>query len=298
MEIKEIDLFLEYLEYQRNFSLHTIQNYETDLHFFEKFLNTISVSSISKVTYQDLRKYLEYMYHKQYKSATMNRHISSVKSFFHYLQKEGIIKENPSLLLGTVKKEKKLPKSLNNETMETLLSTEPETSKFPRRDAAIIEVLYSTGIRVSELVSIKLKDVELSENRIKITGKGNKERYVLFGDICKEKMLAYVQDERTKLLKGKRGEDLFVNKNGNPLTDRGVRLIINTILKRKGEKIHVTPHMLRHTFATDMLNGGADLKTVSDLLGHESLSTTGIYTHISNERLRKVILQSHPRARK
>lgn len=292
----EITLFLEYLEYQKNFSSHTIQNYERDLTSFLSFLKEISISSFSKVEYHHLRKYLEYMYNKQYASATMNRHISAIKSFFHYLQREGKIQENPTVLFGTVKKEKRLPKYLNSEDMETLLLLPDIQTPLGQRDAAMLEVFYSTGVRVSELVSIKLRDVELSSNRIKITGKGNKERYVLFGDICREKMLLYVREGRNQLLKNTQCDALFLNKNGGALTERGVRTSINNIILKAGEKMHVTPHMLRHTFATDLLNGGADLKTVSELLGHESLSTTGIYTHVSNERLRSVFLASHPRA--
>lgn len=292
----EISLFLEYLEYQRHFSSYTIKNYERDLISFALFLRSISVSNFAKVEYPHLRKYLEYMYNKQYASATMNRHISAIKSFFRYLQREDKIKENPTLLFGTVKKEKRLPKYLNSEDMETLLLLPDVKTPLGQRDAAMLEVFYSTGVRVSELVSIKLKDVELSSNRIKITGKGNKERYVLFGDVCREKMLLYVKDGRNHLLKKTQCDALFLNKDGRPLTERGVRTSIHNIILKAGEKMHVTPHMLRHTFATDLLNGGADLKTVSELLGHESLSTTGIYTHVSNERLRSVFLASHPRA--
>lgn len=296
--MSEIDSFLEYLEYQKNFSLYTIENYEKDLISFSHFLKTISIFSFSEVKYNHLRKYLEFMYDKKYASATMNRHISAIKSFFYYLKKENKIKENPASLLGTVKKEKKLPKYLNSEDIETLLLLPDIATPLGQRNAAILEVFYSTGVRVSELVSIKLKDVELSSNRIKITGKGNKERYVLFGEICKEKILHYVKKGRMQLLKNKQCDFLFLNKNGTPLTERGVRVLINNTLKKAGEKMHVSPHMLRHTFATNLLNGGADLKTVSELLGHESLSTTGIYTHISNERLRSVLLSSHPRAHK
>lgn len=296
MEMREIDLFLEYLEYQRNFSSYTVQNYEKDLISFATFLKTLSVSSFSKVTYFHLRKYLEFMYEKKYASATMNRHISAIKSFFRYLKREDLISFDPAILLGTVKKEKKLPKYLNSEDIETLLLLPDIDTPLGQRDSAILEVFYATGVRVSELVSIRLRDVELSSQRIKITGKGNKERYVLFGDICQEKMLCYVKKGRNVLLGKKQSDFLFLNKNGCPLTERGVRTIIDRVLQKAGERMHVSPHMLRHTFATNLLDGGADLKTVSELLGHESLSTTGIYTHISNERLRSVFLSSHPRA--
>lgn len=294
---EQIDMFLEYLEYQKNYSSYTVLNYEEDIATFILFLKEKKIYDLKRVNYKVLRNYLEYLYDRNYQSSTINRHISSVKSLFHYLEKENIIQNNPTILLSSVKKEKKLPKVIGYNEIETILLLPDISTPLGQRDSALLEVLYSCGIRVSELVSIQLKDVELSENRIKIMGKGNKERYVLYGEICKEKMLKYVREGRENLLKGKKSPYLFLNKDGNLLTTRGIRKIIDRILKVGGEKLHITPHMLRHTFATHMLNEGADLRTVQELLGHENLSTTQIYTHVSNERLRSVYLHSHPRAR-
>lgn len=298
-KIEEVmDSFLVYLEYQKNYSKYTILNYEEDIETFFIFLKDQKVTNIKKVDYKILRNYLEYLYDRNYKSSTINRHISSIKSLFHYLEKENRIDNNPTVLLSSVKKEKKLPKVIGYNEIETILLLPDISTPLGQRDSALLEVLYSCGVRVSELVSIQLKDVELSEDRIKILGKGDKERYVLYGEICREKMLRYVKDGRERLLKGKQSPYLFLNKDGNPLTTRGVRKIIDRILKVGGEKLHITPHMLRHTFATHLLNEGADLRTVQELLGHENLSTTQIYTHVSNERLRSVYLHSHPRASK
>lgn len=293
-----LDDFLEYLEYQRNYSKYTLINYQKDIETFYIFLKEKNITNIKKIDYKTLRNYLEYLYEKKYTSSSINRHISSLKSYFKYLKRENIIENNPALLLSTVKKEKKLPKIINTNDIETILLLPDISTPLGLRDSAILEMFYSTGIRVSELVKIKISDVELSENRIKIEGKGNKERYVLYGNILKEKMLKYVKDGRKKLLKEKQSKYLFLNKNGDKLTERGVRVIIDNILKKAGEKNHISPHMIRHTFATHMLNEGADLKIVQELLGHENLSTTQIYTHVSNERLKNVFLHSHPRAHK
>lgn len=296
--MEELDNFLEYLEYQKNYSKYTLINYQKDIETFYIFLKENKINNIKKVDYKILRNYLEYLYNKKYTSSSINRHVSSIKTYFKYLERENIIKNNPSILLNTVKKEKKLPKVINSNDIETILLLPDISTPLGMRDSAILEMFYSTGIRVSELVKIKLNDVELSENRIKIEGKGNKERYVLYGNILKEKMLKYVKEGRKELLQEKQNKYLFLNKNGEKLTERGVRVIIDNILKKAGEKIHISPHMLRHTFATHMLNEGADLKIVQELLGHENLSTTQIYTHVSNERLKNVFLHTHPRAHK
>ena len=293
----QIESFLEYLEYQKNYSEKTIFGYREDLYDFLDFCKKNHNENIYNIDYLFLRKYILHLYEKKYEKTTMNRHISSLKSFFKYLLKQNMIESNPTVLLESIKKDKKLPKYLNYHELEDFLDIPDSKTPLGQRNMVILELLYSTGIRVSELVSIKLKDVELSENRIKVFGKGSKDRYVLYGKMCKEKMLMYVKDGRGKLLKGKNSVYLLVNNQGNKLTEAGVRYIFNQILLHSCMKKHVTPHMLRHTFATHMLNEGADLKVVQELLGHENLSTTQIYTHVSNERLRSVYLNAHPRAK-
>ena len=295
---EEENSFLDYLENIKNYSDKTVDSYEKDLNNFIEFCNQNKIDDVRKIDYPFFRKYLLYLYENKYQKTTINRHISSIKSFFKYLVKEGKIKENPTILLETIKKDKKLPKYLTYSMIEEFLNLPDKNTPLGQRDMVILELLYSTGIRVSELVSITLKDIELSENRIKVKGKGSKDRYVLYGNVLKDKMLLYVQDGRQKILKQKKSKYLIINNQGNKITESGVRYIFDVLLKKACIKNHITPHMLRHTFATHMLNEGADLKVVQELLGHENLSTTQIYTHVSNERLRSVYLNAHPRAKR
>ena len=279
-----IDDFLNYLKYQKGFSLNTIKNYSIDLNDFQKFVDN------KKIDIDTIRKYLKNLYNKNYSNKTISRKVSSLKSYFKYAYSENFIDDNPMSLISNPKISKKLPNYLNYNDLEKLLNY-PDTSKtYGLRDALILEMLYSSGTRVSELTNIKIKDIDLANRKIKILGKGNKERYVFYGTKC-EKLL-------NQYLKNNESEYLFINKHGNKLNERTVRKIVDENAKKAGLALHVTPHTLRHTYATHLLNDGADLKSVGDLLGHENLSTTQIYTHVSNERLREVYLKAHPRARK
>lgn len=289
--MKEIESFIEYLDFEKRFSKHTSLNYEIDLKEFLEFQE----KDIKDIDINDIREYLKFLYDKKYSNATISRKVSSLKSFFKYLSGENKIKENPMLLISNPKKEKKLPNFLNYEDLEKLLNIPDLKISDGQRDALIMEMLYSTGIRVSELVNIKIKDIDFTDEKIIILGKGNKERYVYYGSKCQNLLKLYLKEGRKDL---PQSEYLFTNKHGNKINDRVIRMIIERNTKLAGIKQHVTPHTLRHTYATHMLNEGADLKSVSDLLGHENLSTTQIYTHVSNERLRNVYLNSHPRAKK
>lgn len=293
---KLITKFLNYIEYERNYSSHTKLNYKKDLEQFYKFLTAKKQKKITTVTYDIIREYLVTLSEKGYTASSQSRHVSTLKSFFKYLQSENVITENPMLLISNPKKEKKLPSYLNGSDLETFLELPSKETKLGIRDRFILELLYSTGIRVSELTNMKLKDINQTQKQIKILGKGSKERYVYYGKKCQEKMDQYLIRSRPLLTKGKEIEELLIDYKGEPLTTRGIRDIINRITKKAGSKYHIYPHMLRHTFATDMLNHGADLKSVQTLLGHENISTTGIYTHVSNQRLREVYRKSHPRA--
>ena len=292
--IKNLELFLDYLEFEKNFSINTIVGYKKDINEFISFLDD---KKITNPEYNDIREYLSYMYDKKYKSKTIARHISSLKSFYKYLFRNEIIDNNPMVLISTPKLEKNLPNYLNIDDIESLLKISDRTTPLGLRNALILEMLYATGIRVSELVNIKIKDIDFNERRILILGKGNKERIVLFGHTCEELLNDYINHSRSKLIKIN-SDYLLINKNGTNLSDRAIRLILDDVVKKSCLKLNVSPHTLRHTFATHLLNNGADLKTVQELLGHENISTTGIYTHVSNERLRKVYLESHPRAHK
>ena len=286
--------FLKYLKIEKNYSDNTYKNYEKDLLEYQEYLNKENID-ITKTNYKLVRKYLTYMFDKNYSKKTISRHISTLRSFYKYLKEEKIIKNNPMLLISNPKLDKKLPNFLYYDELEILLNIPDKENILGLRDSLILELLYSTGVRVSELVNIKMKDINFNEKRILILGKGNKERYVLYGNTLQELLELYLKNSREVL--NKNSEYLVLNKNGEKITDRGIRLIINKILKKGELDYHVSPHTLRHTFATHMLENGADLKSVQELLGHSSMSTTQIYTHITNERLRNVYLKTHPRAR-
>jgi len=303
-----VDKFLDYLKYEKNFSDHTIINYRIDL---EEFYNYLNGKKINTIDVNFVREYLKELYNKKYSSSSISRKVSSLKSYFKYLEAENKIKTNPMTLISNPKKEKKLPNFLNYNDLEKLLNTPDKNTEEGIRDTLILEMLYSTGIRVSELVNIQIKNINTYEHKILVLGKGNKERYVYYGTKCqkgwgkvnKERYVYYgtkcqkILDDYLKIRKANTNY-LLVNKHGNKLNERTVRKIIEETTKKAGINVHVTPHVLRHTYATHMLNEGADLKSVGDLLGHENLSTTQIYTHVSNERLRNVYLNSHPRAKK
>lgn len=287
--------FLKYIDLEKNYSNYTLINYKDDLSFYLDFLNKENIDVLDS-DYKVIRNYLSYMYNKKYSSKTISRHISSLRSFYKYMLKENYIVKNPMTLISNPKQESKLPHFLYYNELETILNIPDKSTPLGQRDSVILELLYSTGIRVSELVNIKLKDINLSTRKIRILGKGNKERIVLYGEYLKNLLDIYLNDGREKLVKNNQ-EYLVLNKNGSGLTTRGVRVIIDNILKKGEIDFHISPHVLRHTFATHMLDSGADLKSVQELLGHENLSTTQIYTHVSNERLRKVYLSTHPRAK-
>lgn len=291
------DAFLSYLKNQKGYSPHTILNYDNDLKAFLSFLQQEEISVYKEIDYKMIRNYLNYLDEKNFSKTTIARHISSLRSFYKYLLKEEIVSKNPMLFISNPKLDKKLPKFLYEGEVEKLLSLPKLDHPKGIREALLLEFLYSTGVRVSELCSIQKKDISFSEKSVKVLGKGNKERYVYFGKPLEELLKLYLEESRPYFEKA-RNDYLFLNDSGNQLQDRRVRAIIDDLLKRSCADFHISPHTLRHSFATHMLNHGADLKTVQELLGHEDLSTTQIYTHISNERLRSVYLHSHPRAHK
>lgn len=287
--------FLKYLKEEKNYSKYTVINYGKDLKLFLRFLKDEKITDIKKIDYKIMRTYLSFLYDLDYSKKSIARNISTLRSFFHYLLKENKIDSNPMNLITNPKMDKKLPKVLYNEQLENLLAAPDTKTTLGQRDSVILETIYSTGVRVSELVSIKISDINFNEKTIKVLGKGSKERVVLFGSVLEKKLNLYLNDGRLSLLK-KPNDYLILNSRGNKITPRSIEIIIEKYLRQLGLNIKVTPHTLRHTFATDMLNNGADLKTVQELLGHESLSTTQIYTHVSNEHLRNVYLETHPRS--
>ncbi len=296
--INELNDFIDYINYQRGYSENTMINYTDDIKEFIVFLENNNIDNLDKVDYKTVKLYLMNLYNKKFSRNSVSRKLSSLRSFFKYLHNEGKVNMNPFSLISSPKKEKKLPKFLYNEDVEKIFDIPNINTDLGQRDRMILELLYDTGIRVSELVNITLKDINFEEKSIRILGKGNKERIVLFGNYALDSLDLYINNGRTHLLNGKSNDYLILNAKGNNITSRGVRLILDKIIKKASLNIHISPHTLRHTFATHLLENGADLLTVKELLGHSSLSSTSIYTHVTNERLRNVYLKSHPRAHK
>ena len=288
--------FVNYLNYERHLSNNTVLNYQLDLDNYFSYVKKNNINYIT-ITKDEIREYLKYMDTIKLKNKSISRHLSSLRMFYDYLLEKNIVERNVFKSIKSPKKERKLPNYLDYEDLDILLNAFDLNKPLELRNKLIIEMFYSTGVRVSELVNIKLNDFNFSDKSLKVFGKGSKERMVYFGDYVIELYNKYIII-RDKLLKGKKSEYLFINNKGDNLTVSGVTNMLNMILKKVSIKNDISPHTLRHTFATHMLNSGADLKSVQELLGHSSLSTTSIYTHISNERLRSVYLQTHPQARK
>lgn len=290
-----IDKFINYITNILNYSKYTSINYSDDLFTFNNFIKENNLD-ILKVEYKDIRNYLEYLYNLKYSNKSISRHISSLRAFYKYLLNEGYIKHNPMLLISNPKLETKLPVYLKTDEIELLLKITDTDNVVDIRNNLIIELLYSTGIRVGELVNIKLNDIDINNESIRILGKGSKERIVYFGKICKNSINKYIE-VRNSLLKDKTSDYLLINTYGNKMTDSLVRKEFEKIIKVNNLKFKFSPHTIRHTFATHMLDEGANLLSVKELMGHSSISSTGIYTHVSNEHLRNVYYKNHPRAR-
>jgi tyrosine recombinase XerC len=284
---KDPDKFFTYLEIEKNYSSHTILNYRIDLEEFIKFLDK---TPIEAVAYPDLRRFLAQLKGRNLKPRTVSRKLSSLRSYFKFLQREGVIKSNPARLLVTPKLDKPLPHFMSEEETVQLIESPKVGKTNSPRDRAIFEILYSTGIRVSELVGLDVDDVDFIGNIIKVMGKGKKERMVPVGDKALNALKEYMDGRKAD------NKYIFVNKNGTRLSDRSVRNIINKYILEQAMAQHVTPHMFRHSFATHLLDHGADLRSVQELLGHVNLSTTQIYTHLTTDKLKKVYDRSHPRA--
>ncbi|AUJ51804.1 tyrosine recombinase XerC [Staphylococcus hominis subsp. hominis] len=287
--------FLNMLKVERNFSDHTLKAYHDDLAQFNQFLEQ-ELLNLRTFEYKDARNYLSYLYSNNLKRTTVSRKISTLRTFYEFWMTQDTSVNNPFIQLVHPKKEQYLPQFFYEEEMEALFNTVSNDAKKGLRDRVVIELLYATGIRVSELVNIKVMDLDMNLPGVKVLGKGNKERFVPFGEFCRQSIEQYL--EKFKPLKSKRHPYLIVNMKGDPITERGVRYLLNDVVERTAGVTEIHPHKLRHTFATHLLNQGADLRTVQSLLGHVNLSTTGKYTHVSNQQLRKVYLSAHPRAKK
>lgn len=293
--------FLRYLRDERNYSPATIRSYGTDLDQFAAFLAARGggfgkfPEGINPLV---IRAFLARLHERKDSRATIARKLSALRSFFRWLVREGKLDENPARPVRTPRQEQKLPRLLGEAEVQVLLET-PETATLKgKRDRALLELLYATGMRVGEIVALDLEDVDLAEGTILVLGKGSKERHVLFGDKAKAAILDYLGARRASPARaaGKGADAVFVNKGGTRLTDRSVRRILAARLTECAVKHRISPHGLRHSFATHLLDRGADLRAIQELLGHASLSTTQRYTHVSTEQMLRVYNKAHPRA--
>jgi tyrosine recombinase XerC len=305
--------FMEKLKHEKGFSKHTLRAYQHDLAQFDKFLTDEKCKDLKHINHLLLRKFLATLRFEKNSKRTMARKLASLRSFFKFLNQEGELVSNPFEILRTPKQEKKLPHFLSIKDAEDLLKKPAKPSQAPGmtpndiklmglRDMAILETLYSTGIRVSELVGLNEEDVDFYGGMIKVQGKGKKERLAPIGSYAIKAIKEYVNSSQEHRRDGKkkkrlnRNAPLFLNKYGDRLSSRSVARSLDKYLKMTGINLLTSPHTFRHSFATHMLDKGADLRSVQELLGHSNLSTTQIYTHVTTERLKQVYDKTHPRA--
>lgn len=274
-----LQLFLIYLKEVKGSSMNTIQSYERDLKYFFEYLVTKDIKEVNKITSQDISKYLELLEEQQKSVSTISRTLASVRAFYNYLVKEEVMKENPATLIALPKIEKKIPKILSEAEIEILLKQPVATDLKGIRDKAMLELLYATGIRVSELISLKVTDVNLNQGYI-ICRDLVKERSIPIGKHAIAALKKYLTQVRHVMIRENTQEVLFVNCSGMPLTRQGFWKILKTYAKHAEIATDITPHMLRHSFAAHLIQHGANLKSVQQMLGHSDISTTQVYTHI------------------
>ena len=294
---KNIEDFEKYLKNERRYPSTTINSYLYDIKKYQIFLSKHKNIDYKTITKEEIRELLKEETEYGESKSSISRMLSALRHFYRYLEVHNIIDYNPFKSIRNPKKEKKLPNFLQYEELETIINSIKLDNPLNIRNRLIIELLYASGIRVSELVNLKISDIDFNKREIRVLGKGSKERITFYGDYCEEILNIYLDSAREELLQDKNNDYLILNKYGNKITSRGIESIINKLIDELSIKHHISPHVLRHTFATDLLNNGADLKSVQELLGHSSLSTTEIYTHITSERLRSVYLKTFPRAK-
>lgn len=296
MEKVIVQNFIRYIQLEKNFSIHTVREYENDVQQFLAFLNSEGVQRFEDVEYMHARIYVTQLYNDKLARTTISRKISAVRTFFRFLNREYAIDDAAFRSLYHPKKEERLPSFFYEQELEQLFLANDGQDPKSLRNMALLELLYATGIRVSECVALELGQVDLDYSIVRVMGKGRKERIVPFGQFAQEALSRYIQEARPKLMKQLEHNKLFVNLRGTELSDRGVRHILKDMMKNAELHTNIYPHMLRHTFATHLLNNGADMRTVQELLGHSHLSSTQVYTHVTKEHLRNTYMNAHPRA--
>ena len=290
---KGVKNFLDFLEAEKNASVHTVKNYAVDL---REFTGNLRGKPLHDVTYLDIRSFLARLKEKAYSKSTMARKLACIRSFFKYLLRENTLKANPAADIATPKRDKRLPQFLDLEEVNHLLEAPSKATWEGKRDNAILETLYSSGLRVSELVGLNHDDIDFFSALVRVRGKGKKERILPVGPAALKAIQEYLDHHPKRDKEQGLKKPLYLNRSGGRLTDRSIRRMILKYARQIALKKGVSPHMLRHSFATHMLDRGADLRSVQELLGHENLSTTQIYTHVTTKRLKEAYNAAHPRA--
>lgn len=288
--------YLHYLKVERGLSENTINSYGIDLKLFLEYLRENEIPSSKQVNKEVIVNYMQSEKNNNKANSSILRSVSSLRKFFQYLAQEKIIEKDPMLLIDTPKKKQHLPQVLTKEEVEKLLRSPNTGQVLGLRDRAMLELMYATGLRISEIINLKLEDLHLTMGTLQTLGKGHKERIVPVGDEAIKWVNRYLEEARPKLLKQKRSNYLFLNFHGNNLTRQGVWKNLKAEVRKAGIQKNITPHTLRHSFATHILENGADLRIVQELLGHADISTTQIYTHLSNKQLADIYNRAHPRA--
>lgn len=286
-----IDEFIEYLIIDKKYSENTIKSYKNDLKKFENYIK----KQINNINENDIKNYIKYLNKENDDTKTISHNISTLRSFYKFLLIEKKVKNNPMEYIELPKIRKSLPKTLSIEEIDKLLDIKLKDA-FSYRNKAMLELMYSSGLRVSELVNVNIHDIDTSNCIIRIMGKGSKERIVPLGDYAINYLELYLKEYREKLVKKEMNDYLFLNNHGKKMTRQGFFKILKQLAKEKNIKTEFSPHTLRHSFATHLLNGGADLRSIQEMLGHESISTTQIYTHVSKEKLKENYNNFHPHA--
>lgn len=295
----ELSKFMDYLKVEKNASDYTITFYRSDIKSFFLFLERERIKELTEVDHMIVRLFLTELYKRKLSRKSVSRTLSCLRTFYKFLERDHFIERNPFIHIPLPKQDKRIPTFLYMEELSELFEANDLTTPLGQRNQALLEVLYATGIRVSECQGLRLNNIDFSLGILNVIGKGRKERYIPFGQYAQEALQTYIKDGRSKLLSKSSTETdyVFLNARGNPITPRGIYYVLEQLIKETSLTINIHPHKLRHTFATHLLNEGADLRTVQELLGHENLSSTQIYTHVTKDRIRNVYMNSHPRAR-
>ncbi len=288
MNNKQIEEFLNYLSFEKKYSENTVESYKRDLNDFDNYFK----KEIKKINHEDIKKYIQNL-GKNLEAKTISRHISSLKSFYKYLKLTNQIKTSPLANINNPKTQRKLPNILTEDEVNDLLDINLKTD-FDFRNKAMLELMYSSGLRVSELINLKVNDIDIQNEVVRIFGKGSKERIIPLDEYATEALNNYINDHRFNLFKHGENNYLFLNNHGNQMTRQGFFKILKKIALEKNIKKDFSPHTLRHSFATHLLKHGADLRSIQELLGHSDISSTQIYTHISNEKLHENYKNFHP----